>query len=71
MGTYSAGERRGQRAAKLATEIDMPLSAGDSAPDFTLLAAHKGEVKKTSLTELLGGQKALVLATYALDFTGG
>jgi peroxiredoxin len=52
-------------------EIDMPLSAGDPAPDFTLLAAHKGEVNKTSLTELLEGQKALVLATYALDFTGG
>jgi len=49
----------------------MPLSPGDRAPDFTLLAAHRGEVKQVSLAGLLEGNRALVLATYALDFTGG
>jgi peroxiredoxin len=49
----------------------MPVAAGDRAPDFTLMAAHQGEVKKVSLSDLLEGNRALVLATYALDFTGG
>jgi peroxiredoxin len=49
----------------------MPLRVGAPAPDWTLLAAHDGEVKKTSLQDLLAGQQALVLVTYALDFTGG
>jgi alkyl hydroperoxide reductase subunit AhpC len=49
----------------------MPLQVGDQAPDWTLLAAHNQEVKKTSLQELLAGHSALILVTYALDFTGG
>ena len=49
----------------------MSLSPNDRAPDFILLTAHQGEVKKVSLAELLDGHRALVLATYALDFTGG
>ena len=49
----------------------MPLQVGDQAPDWTLLAAHNGEVKKTALQDLLAEHKALVLVTYALDFTGG
>lgn len=49
----------------------MPLGVGDRAPDFTLLAAHYGQVEETSLQQLLAGHRALVLTTYVLDFTGG
>jgi peroxiredoxin len=49
----------------------MPLQVGDRAPDWTLLAANNGEVKQTSLQDLLAGHDSLVLVTYALDFTGG
>jgi peroxiredoxin len=49
----------------------MPLKAGDRAPEWTLLAAHNHEVAETSLSRLLEGRQGLVLATYALDFTGG
>lgn len=49
----------------------MPLQVGDRAPDWTLMAARNGEVKETSLQDLLAGQEYLVLVTYALDFTGG
>lgn len=49
----------------------MSLAVGEQAPDWRLTAAHRGEVIKTSLRELLVGQRALVLITYALDFTGG
>jgi peroxiredoxin len=47
------------------------LEPGDRAPDFTLLAAHGGEVAETSLQGLLEGNRGLVLTTYVLDFTGG
>jgi len=49
----------------------MPLKIGDNAPDREVLAAHEGEVKRTTLAGLRDGQKGLVLVTYALDFTGG
>jgi peroxiredoxin len=49
----------------------MPLQIGDQAPQWTLLAAHDGKVGETSLTQLLEGKRALLLVTYALDFTGG
>ncbi|MBV9280117.1 MAG: hypothetical protein JOZ41_08560 [Chloroflexi bacterium] len=47
------------------------LQAGESAPDWTLLAAHQGSVGEVSLRQLLEGHRGLVLITYALDFTGG
>jgi hypothetical protein len=47
------------------------LQTGDRAPDFVLLAAHRGEVAETSLQRLLEGHRGLVLTTYVLDFTGG
>jgi peroxiredoxin len=47
------------------------LRVGDPAPDFVLMAAHRGEVVESSLSRLLEGNRGLVLTTYVLDFTGG
>jgi peroxiredoxin len=49
----------------------MLLRVGDRAPAFTLQMARQGRVATMSLDELLRGNRSLVLATYALDFTGG
>lgn len=49
----------------------MTLRVGDAAPDFKLLTSIGEEVAIRSLSELLDGRRALVLVTYALDFTGG
>ena len=49
----------------------MALQVGETAPAFELRATHNGEVKTVSLSGLLEGQRALVLITSALDFTGG
>lgn len=50
---------------------DAPLTVGDPAPDFALLASRRGEVAETSLGALLEGNRGVVLTTYVLDFTGG
>jgi hypothetical protein len=47
------------------------IQIGDAAPAWTLLAAHEKKVAENSLARLLDGHRALVLVTYALDFTGG
>ena len=49
----------------------MPLTAGDRAPDWKLLAAVDGKVVEVTLDSLLEGHTGLVLTTYPLDFTGG
>jgi peroxiredoxin len=49
----------------------MRIQIGDAAPEWTLLAAHEEKVAESSLAKLLEGRRALVLVTYALDFTGG
>ena len=50
---------------------DGQLTVGETAPDFTLLAARGVEVSQISLGELLEGNRGVVLSTYVLDFTGG
>ena len=47
------------------------LQVGDQAPDFVLMAAHRGEISETSLRSLLEGRRGVVLTTYVFDFTGG
>lgn len=49
----------------------MGLAQGDTAPDFTLLAAIDDRVAEASLSSLLEGHHGLVIHTYPLDFTGG
>lgn len=47
------------------------LQVGDRAPDFLLLAAHRGDIADITLESLLEGKRGVVLTTYVLDFTGG
>jgi peroxiredoxin len=50
----------------------MELSVGDPAPDWTLGAWTGGStIGKLSLHDVLAQHSALVIVTYALDFTGG
>jgi hypothetical protein len=50
----------------------MTLAAGDVAPSWTHSAWTGGATIGTlSLEDLLGRHTALVIVTYALDFTGG
>jgi len=49
----------------------MPLKPGDTAPEWTMLAALDHGVGELSLAPLLAPHTALVLTTYPLDFTGG
>jgi len=46
------------------------LHPGDPAPPWTLLTYHEGTIEPRSLADLLAGNRALVLVTYELDFTG-
>lgn len=46
------------------------IKAGDTAPDFTLLAFDGKEVKPVSLHDYRG-KKNVVLAFYVFAFTGG
>ena len=48
------------------TPRDTPISAGETAPDFTLLNQHREEV---SLKSLLARGGDVVLSFYPLDFT--
>jgi peroxiredoxin len=50
----------------------MTLSVGDVAPDWTLSAWTGGSsIATLSLKDVLARHNALVIVTYALDFTGG
>ena len=48
----------------------LKLKAGDTAPDFTLLAFDGKDVKAVSLHDFKG-KKSVVLAFYVFAFTGG
>ena len=48
----------------------MKLKAGDTAPDFTLLAYDGKDLKPVSLHDFKG-KKNVVVAFYVFAFTGG
>jgi peroxiredoxin len=52
-------------------EGTMPLSSGDTAPDFTLAGVVADKISEVTLESLLAGRTSLTLMTYPLDFTGG
>jgi mycoredoxin-dependent peroxiredoxin len=72
-GCESASGRTARRPATavspktITEEVNMPLTVGDSAPDFSLRDANRNKV---SLADFKG-QKTIVLAFYILAFTPG